>query len=259
MSSLLYFQQYGALFEARVSTTVPVNAWQGRVVLPSDLNVQDIAYGAGIGEIWQTPPALSSEGNWVDFVGGTTVGFSGDGLLFQFTAVPPVRSEQLLGFDAARTRLYGGAEGESVPTRLLPLTVNAEDLRASTSTVVQADTTSPQPFEISLFQDARIFNGKTAIIFHATDRESGIDHYEVEEHVGYGVIGWHPAASPYLINADVNTILVKAVDRAGNYRIENIALKGDGFSVMKIALFIALLLVIGLSAVYFIRRRRKHS
>ena len=259
MSSLLYFQQYGALFEARVSTTVPVNAWQGRVVLPSDLKVQDIAYGAGIGEIWQTPPVLSSEGNWVDFVGGTTAGFSGDGLLFQFTAVPPVRSEQLLSFDAARTRLYGGAEGESVPTRFLPLTVNAEDLRLATSTAIRTDSLPPEPFEIALLQNERIFDGRPAIVFNATDRQSGIDHYEVEEHARHGVIGWHPAASPYLINADVNTILVKAVDRAGNYRIESIALKGDGFSVMKIALFIALLLVIGLSAVYFIRRRRKHS
>lgn len=261
MSSLLYLQQYGALFEVRVTTTVPINAWQGRLILPSDLKLQDISYGGGIGDIWQTPPARSVSGadNGIDFVGGATAGFTGDGLLFRFTAVPPVGSEQLIRFDPALTKLYGGdGKGTPVVTILQPLTVNSEDLRLATSSALQVDTTIPEPFSVTLVQDPKIFDGKAAILFYATDNGTGIDHYEIEEHTARGIIGWHTAENPYLVGPDTNTILVKAVDRAGNFRVESILVRPSGFSGLGTALFVGLLLLIGLSVIYFMRRRRKY-
>jgi hypothetical protein len=260
MSTLLYLQQYGALFEVRVTTTIPVNAWQGRLVLPGDLKVQDISYGAGIGDIWQTPPVQSGEGaaNGIDFVGGATVGFSGDGLLFQFTALPPVRAKQMIGFDAARTKIYGGGQGTPLAATLRPITVNSEDLRLATSSASRADTTVPEPFTITMFQNAKVFAGKPAVVFYATDKGSGIDHYEVEEYARYGKIGWHRAESPYMVGPDMDTILVKAVDRAGNYRVETIVLRERGFSGAETGLFIGFLLIVGLLAVYFMRQWRKN-
>lgn len=261
MSSLLYLQQYGALFEVRVTTTIPVNAWQGRLILPKDLVVQNISYGSGIGEIWQTPPTQSGAGgeNGIDFIGGTTAGWTGDGLLFQFTAAPPVRAEQLIRWDSAQTKLYGGSSGGiPVAATLQPLTVNSEDLLSATSSALEIDTTLPEPFTITLVQNAKIFDGKEAILFYATDRGSGIDHYEIEEHTGHGTIGWHRAENPYMVGPDMNTILVKAVDRAGNARVESILIRESRFSGLEMALFVSLLLIIGLSAVYFTRKRRKY-
>lgn len=261
MSSLFYLQQYGALFEVRVTTTIPVNAWQGRLVLPGDLAVQSVSYGRSIGDAWQTPPTLSREGtgSGIDFVGGTTVGFAGDGLLFQFTAAPPVRAEQLISFDPARTKLYGGDHGGvQVAAILQPLTVNPEDLALASSSTMQVDITPPEPFAITLIQDAGLFEGQAAIVFHATDNGTGIDHYEIQEHTRHGTIDWHGAMSPYLLGSDMKTVLVKAVDRAGNSRVESLLLQESRFSGLETALFVSLLLVVGLSAVYFIRRLRKH-
>lgn len=261
MSSLLYLQQYGATFEVRVTTTVPVNAWQGRLILPGDLKVQDISYGSGIGDIWQTPPTRSGAGveNRIDFTGGAIAGFSGDGLLFRFTAAPPVRAEQLVRWDSAGTRLYGvDGKGTPIAATLQPLTVNSEDLLSASSSAPQVDTILPEPFTITLERNSAALGGKDAILFNAIDRESGIDHYEIEEHTGHGTIGWHRAENPYMVGPDMNTILVKAVDRAGNARIETISIRKAGFSGLEIALFVSLLLMAGLLAVYFTHKKREY-
>ena len=55
----------------RVTTTVPVNAWEGRLLLPDDLAVSGVFYGTGIGDVWQTPPTFS--GARMDFAGGATI------------------------------------------------------------------------------------------------------------------------------------------------------------------------------------------
>lgn len=261
MSSFLYLQQYGAVFEVRVTTTVPVNAWQGRLILPNDLKVRSISYGNSIGDVWQTPPVLSAigSGNAIDFIGGTTASFSGDGPLFQFVAAPPVRAEQLISFDRAATRLYGGnGGGLRVAATLQPLTVNSEDLLSASSSALQIDTVPPEPFAVTLTRNAAVFGGKDAISFYATDRESGIDHYEIEEHTVHGTIGWHRAENPYMVGQNTNAIFVKAVDRAGNARIESISIRKDGFFGPGTALLVSVLFIVGLLAVYFMGKRRKY-
>jgi len=75
----------------------------------------------------------------------------------------------------------------------------------------------PEPFEIQIQKDPLIFDGKYFIIFHTTDKQTGIDYYMVKE----GEREWKIASSPYLLenqNLD-EEIKVKAVDRAGNETI----------------------------------------
>ena len=81
---------------------------------------------------------------------------------------------------------------------------------------LEKDTIPPEAFEIELYQDPSIFGGKYFIVFSTTDKQTGIDHYEVKE----GKRKWQEAESPYLLGDQKleSIIKVKAVDKAGNER-----------------------------------------
>lgn len=80
------------------------------------------------------------------------------------------------------------------------------------------DLTLPEPFTPEITKHPEIFEGKYFLVFFTTDKESGIDYYEVKE----GKRGWQRAESPYLLQDQTlrSRVYVKAVDRAGNERIE---------------------------------------
>lgn len=79
------------------------------------------------------------------------------------------------------------------------------------------DNILPDPFEIEIRQDPAVFEGKYFVIFSTTDKQTGIDYYEIKEGRGE----WRRAVSPYLL-ADQklkSKISVRAVDKAGNERV----------------------------------------
>ena len=102
------------------------------------------------------------------------------------------------------------------------------------------DTTPPEPFKPEIGRDPSIFGGKYFLSFAATDKTSGVDHYEVIELPYKKIFGflpsnkyyseseinkeWKKAKSPYLLKDQklMSLIKVKAVDKAGNERVEEI-------------------------------------
>jgi len=97
------------------------------------------------------------------------------------------------------------------------LTEKAEVPKEEWQEELAKDDIPPEPFEIKISQDPNIFGGKYFIVFSTTDKQTGIDHYEVKE----GKIDWKRAESPYLLEDQSlkSIIKVKAVDKAGNERI----------------------------------------
>jgi hypothetical protein len=89
------------------------------------------------------------------------------------------------------------------------------------------DDIPPEPFEIKISQDPNIFGGKYFIVFSTTDKQTGIDHYEVKETrkrretERETTRNWKRVESPYLLEDQSlkSIIKVKAVDKAGNERI----------------------------------------
>ena len=79
------------------------------------------------------------------------------------------------------------------------------------------DKIPPEDFKIEITQDPSIFEGKYFITFSTTDKQTGIDYYEVKE----GEKDWGITGSPYLLEDQSleSIIKVKAVDKAGNERI----------------------------------------
>jgi len=107
---------------------------------------------------------------------------------------------------------------------------------------LREDNIPPNPFVIELHQDQNIFDGKYFIIFSTTDKQTGIDRYEVLETGQDKLPGqrpkrsffdtlfgkkdqepsWKQANIPYLLEDQSlrSVIKVKAVDKAGNERIQ---------------------------------------
>jgi len=90
----------------------------------------------------------------------------------------------------------------------------------------QTDHQLPETFTPLVGQNADIFGGKYFVVFSTVDKDSGIDHCEVAESKSKNPRedSWVRAESPYLLTDQTLTsyIIVKAVDKAGNYRTETI-------------------------------------
>jgi len=106
---------------------------------------------------------------------------------------------------------------------------------------IKEDKTPPEPFVIEVYSRGDIFNGKSYITFNTTDKQTGIDHYEVLEIRPDEVVGvkpetgffeklfgrerpapeWKRGNIPYLLNDQelLSIIKVKAIDKAGNERL----------------------------------------
>ena len=82
---------------------------------------------------------------------------------------------------------------------------------------LEKDTIPPEPFEIEIHRTPEIFEGKYFITFFTSDKQTGLDYFEVKE----GKRNWEKAESPYLLeDQDLKSIIkVKAVDKAGNERL----------------------------------------
>lgn len=116
------------------------------------------------------------------------------------------------------------------------------------------DNIPPEPFEIEIHQDPAIFEGKYFIVFFTTDKQTGVDYYQVKE----GEREWKLAQSPYLLenqNLD-EEIKVKAVDKAGNERIISFSpekkLKEEGIIEKKLNWKIVLIISISLILLIFL-------
>lgn len=110
----------------------------------------------------------------------------------------------------------------------------------------EVDTTAPEEFTPYVKSFSEIFDGMYVVIFMAKDTGSGINHYEVKE----GNSEWVNAESPYkLYDQSLRSkIQVKAVDNAGNIRIE--VIPGSGYYIY---LYLLLILLIIIFIIYRIR------
>jgi hypothetical protein len=93
------------------------------------------------------------------------------------------------------------------------------------------DNFPPEPFKIYLAKNKEIFNGKYYITFEAKDKQSGIAYYEISEKPNSFIflekpdiknLSFKKAESPYVLEDQSlrSYVVVKAVDKAGNERVE---------------------------------------
>jgi hypothetical protein len=274
-----------------------INVVDGVVTLDPGLRIVDVSIGNSIFNLWVEQPQVNEEGNQLTFAGGITNGYcgriEGDPVLTNSILNVIVRAPSFSvgsgGLSPGRTVRFepetGAYRNDGLGTRAdvvtVPVTLTVTDGFGGQNDVwqdeVREDIFPPKPFSITLVQNQNAYQGKYYIVFNTTDKETGIDHYQVMEEPieqfelfrwGAADAPWVRATSPYVLKDQTlrSTIRVKAIDKAGNEYIATLVpdptLRGEeGVSPVLIFVLVLALTALGTVIAIFciVRARRRRS
>jgi len=242
-SSGEYYQDDTFLVEIRIDTEGEcINTVKADLSFSKEiLEAKDFSQGDSILTLWLEKPKIDQKSGLISFTGGIPGGYCGElpgepgkpnllgRIIFQpkevsggqpSAKVEFLESSQVLlndGFGTPAKLTRKGAVFTILPEkREVPKEEWQEELAK--------DTIPPEPFEIEIQQTPEIFEGKYFITFSTTDKQTGIDYYEVSEVPPIWTLKTakvEKAESPYLLkDQSLSSIIkVRAVDKAGNERI----------------------------------------
>ena len=264
---------------------------------PNEVSVRDVVTGDSILTLWTQRPSIlrvdGKESGRVVLEGGIPGGYCGrvegdPGLTNTLAKLVVQGVPQPLDIGARTTTLLivepeGAVYGNDGSGDVIDFTVLGAEivLVQSTSTPkdiwkddVTQDTISPDFFDIRLVRGPSEGNAYHYIAFSTTDKQSGVDHYEVLETdpERFGFLSllerpayWVKAESPYVLRDQRlhSKILVKAVDKKGNERIVEYLPPMSPFVaytrasvLIPIVLFVGFVVILGALVVRFARSRR---
>jgi len=198
------------------------------------LEIEDFSQGNSILALWPEGPSFSNQTGKIHFIGGIPGGYSGeDGLLGKIVFGAKKEGKALVQIEDSSQVLLNDGLGTLVELTSKGgfFTIFAEKREIPEDEwrkELEKDDIPPEPFEIIIYQDPTIFEGKYFIIFSTVDKQTGIDYYEILEADKRGYrrgttqkAEWKKWESPYLLEDQSlkSIIKVKAVDKAGNERI----------------------------------------
>jgi len=273
-----------------------VNTVDAVISYGEDIQAIDISRGRSILSLWVEDPIIKKDEHQITFAGGIPNGYCGRipgdpsltnivaELVFRAPGFSVGQSENitsLLTFEPGTRVLLNDGFGTEATLRTISGSINLLQSVGTTSKdvwrdIVLQDAVQPQPFSIDLVQNPDVFSGKYYIVFNTTDKQSGIDHYEIIEESrddiyslrwGRGDAPWAPIESPYVLeDQSLSSIIrVKAVDKAGNERI-TVFIPDDSMRRMQgvtVALLVGIgsLLSLALVAAFWMvfRKKRIHK
>ena len=231
-----------------------VNTVDAVVHYDENIAAVDVSRGDSILSLWVEAPKIDPVAHTITFAGGVPNGYCGRvagdprltnvvaNLIFQvpgFAVGGGTSTVANITFDPLTRVLLNDGLGTEAPLRTLGAKINLDTKPGNTITdtwaaAVADDKVPPAPFSIELVKNDAVFNGKYYIVFSTTDKQSGLDHYEVYEEPlkevslfkwGAPNRSWVVAKNPYvLVDQGLKSIIrVKAVDKAGNERIATLA------------------------------------
>lgn len=223
------------------------------------LEVKDFSKGNSILTLWIEEPSSSNQDGTISFIGGIPGGYLGeDGLLGKIVFKTKKEGRGEIQFQEDSQVLLNDGFGTEAELKKQGAAFNilAEKLKAPKDEwlgELKKDNIPPELFEIETHQDPAIFQGEYFIIFSTTDKQTGIDYYEVKE----GERDWKKTESPYLLEDQAlqNIIKVKAVDKAGNERIAEYIPPGYKPPKKLLPYLIIILVLIGAGIIWWIIRR----
>ncbi|MEK7503537.1 MAG: cohesin domain-containing protein, partial [Patescibacteria group bacterium] len=249
-----------------------INAVQADLKFPQEvLSAVDFSQGGSILNFWAAPPVIDENQGLISFSGGSAGGYCGK--------IPGDPGESnILGkiiFSARGGSAFGGkAKVEFLETSQVLLndglgTSAKLSSKGSTLTILPGvsstpkqewqeelakDSTPPEIFKIEINQVSSAFNGKYFIIFFTTDRQTGLDYYEVKE----GERDWVKTAGPYVLKDQGlrSIIKVRAVDKAGNHITVEQLPQNKPLPYKYFIAVAVLILIIGGIILFFVRRNR---
>lgn len=271
-----------------------VNTVSGVIHYDPSISAIDISRGDSILNLWVEEPHIDEQAHTISFAGGLPGGYCGripgDPSLTNTILRVVFRSPGLQiggGGDSSSARIWLDESSEALlhdgRATPAPLTLQESTITLLPSVggspqdswrdAVNADTEQPSDFSITLTKDESAFSGNYFIVFNSSDKQSGIDHYEVMEEPfrdfklfkwGAANAPWRVAQSPYVLKDQTlnSTILVKAIDKAGNERIARLvpdsAIRGLSPQILiAVGIGVGVVVIVGAIAAYLFWKRKQ--
>ncbi len=235
----------------------PINAYDVRITYdPAVVEVESIDSSHSIVTVMPQPIRASS--GEIIIKGGNTEPFSGSaGELVQLS-LKPVR-EGTVEFAVSKATAYRAdgtgaaitADQAGLALRITPGTFtayqNSKDFVAITTEV------KPAPeITIASITENPLNYGERVLVFQATDKNSGIAHYEARDRQWISWSDWRQALNPYPIDPAAWAIQIKAVNNDGEFALATVYQLGN--AIWKVGLVIILLGIVGLVLLKFRKR-----
>jgi hypothetical protein len=230
-----------------------INAVEMKVGADSEyLRLKDFSDGGSIMNYWAEKPKVDEEGA-LSFQGAILGGFKGgDGKLLTLYYETLKPGKTAINIQVFTTVYLNDGKGTKANLEFNGTAVNisSEQFKGLMPSIV--DTTPPETLEAKISRASDIFDGQYFLVFSAKDEGSGLDYIEIKE----GDEEWVRTDSPYLLkNQKLNqNILIKAVDKNGNARIETLNLKQ--YQLIKKIVY-GVVIVIIILAIWQIFRKKK--
>jgi hypothetical protein len=224
--------QAGALFSVDILLNTgddDINAVGGTINYPTDLLVlREVQDANSIVSLWVDDPKFAYPGK-VAFSGIIPGGYRGDGgLLLKLSFLAQKEGQGTVTLSTPQALMNDG-NGTAAPLAVMSyaFTVSPSVGGEVQHAPVLQDADPPESFKPEIGRDPAIAENRWFVAFSTQDKGSGIDHYEIKESSpqGLGLSGeWVRAESPYVLRDQTlrSTVIVKAIDRVGNERVEEI-------------------------------------
>ena len=240
----------GELFKADLfikTAEESVNAMAGKITFSSDsLELSEVRDGNSIVNFWMDRPALKDGA--IAFSGITPGGYHGEkGLLFSLIFSVKKTGSASIKISEGQALLN---DGQGTAAKLSTPELVVQTAAKSTGQQINydvVDKTPPESFVPEIAQDKNIAENKWFVVFATQDKESGIDHYEVQETKKKNPgEDWQVAVSPYVLQDQSlrSYVYVKAFDKSGNSVVAVVSPKKSVFSYAKLLIYAILALVI---------------
>jgi hypothetical protein len=229
--------QKGELIKINLYLTSPedsLNAAEGKLIFPGDLlSVSNINFGNSVLNFWPEQPHLEKDGVII-FSGVTPGGFGSAGQNLLFTVFFKALKEGKANLeikDAVALKNDGAGTPSNMSTGKGAVIITAKSTATTPGTSgnvsaelnLKNDTEPPESFTPLVGNNPGIFDGKYFLVFTTNDKQSGIDHYEVQESRSNSAKNnaWIKAESPYPLSDQAlhSFVFVRAFDKAQNIRI----------------------------------------
>lgn len=251
-----------------------INAIEGTLIVDSRLATGlQVSDSGSIVTYWVVQPTVDTSKNVVRFSGAIPGGYSGSSgillsLIFQpYSGDPIDQAVQVAEIKAYRND--GLASNVRITNGKFSLGDVAGEVDKNIADQLyingtRKDDIPPEIFSPQISRDDKVFDGKWFINFSTVDKQSGIDHYEVQETVSGSLDAgeWKVATSPYeLQDQELHSfVYVIAVDRQGNERIIKVFPRRPLTWVQQYQVQLGIVgLLTLITAGYLYRRRQKNK
>lgn len=226
-----------------------INSIDGEISINTNVGfvIKAISVAGSDFTLWPRSPSISESGKIISYTGGIPKGIKSSRVNV-FSVVLEVEKKGEINIAPQNTFVFlNDGKGTKLETQNKNITI-VSSANLSTENInewddiVLSDKTSPASFEIIEGKDDSLFSNKTFITFNTTDKESGIDYFEVTE----GEIGPVRSSSPYVLqNQDTDEkIIVTAFDRAGNKTVSVYEIGKKSYTYTMLVVFALVVLVL---------------